>query len=99
MISNIRKKKNIQSEQKEDTRIQKNEDRLRSLWDNSNRSNIHIIWVPGGEEKEQKIANLFEKIMKENLLNGEGDRHASPGSTEDPNQVEPKEDHTKTHHN
>ena len=31
---------NIQSEQNEETIIQKNEDRLRNIWDNSKRSNI-----------------------------------------------------------
>ena len=31
--------------------------------------NIQIIGVPEGEEEEQEIENLFEKIMKENLLN------------------------------
>ena len=30
-------------------------------------SNIQIIGVPEGEEKEQKIENLFEQIMKENF--------------------------------
>ena len=33
------------------------------------RSNIRIIGVPQGEEEEQKIENLFEKIMKENFPN------------------------------
>ena len=32
-------------------------------------SNIRIIGVPEGEEKEQEIGNLFEKIMKENVPN------------------------------
>ena len=32
-------------------------------------SNICIIGVPEGEEKEQEIGNLFEKIMKENFPN------------------------------
>ena len=32
-------------------------------------SNIQIIRVPEGEEKEQEIGNLFEKIMKENFPN------------------------------
>ena len=27
------------------------------------------MWVPEGEEKEQEIGNLFEKIMKENFPN------------------------------
>ena len=28
-----------------------------------------VIGVPEGEEKEQEIGNLFEKIVKENFLN------------------------------
>ena len=32
-------------------------------------SNIRIIGVPEGEEKQQEIENLFEKIMKENFPN------------------------------
>ena len=37
---------NIQLEQNEETRIQKNEQRLRNLQDNFKRSNIQIIGVP-----------------------------------------------------
>ena len=59
---------NNQSEQQE-KRIQKNEDRINTLWDNFNRSNILIIGVPEGEEKEQEIGNLFERIVKENFPN------------------------------
>ena len=40
---------NIQSEQNEETRIQKNEERIRNLWDNFKHSNIRIIGVPEGE--------------------------------------------------
>ena len=64
--------KNNQSEQQEEKRIQKkkkNEDSVSSLWDNFKHSDIPIIGVPEGEEKEQEIGNLFEKIMKENLPN------------------------------
>ena len=32
-------------------------------------SNISIIGVPEGEEKEQEIVSLFGKIMKENFSN------------------------------
>ena len=60
---------NIQSEQNEETRIHKNEERLRNLRDNFKHSNIQIIGVPEGEEQEQEIENLFEKIMKENFPN------------------------------
>ena len=61
--------KNNQSEQQEEKRIQKNEDSIRHLQNNLKRSDIHIIGVPEGEEKEQEIGNLFEKIMKENFPN------------------------------
>ena len=44
---------NIQPEQYEETRIQKNEERLRNFQDNFKPSNIRIIGVPEGEEKEQ----------------------------------------------
>ena len=62
-----KEERNIQPEQNEETRIQKNEERFRSLQDIFKRSNIQIIGVPEGEEEEQKIENLFEKIMKENF--------------------------------
>ena len=50
---------NIQPEQNEDTRIQKNEKRLRNRWNDFKYSNIQFIQVPEGEE-EQEIENLFE---------------------------------------
>ena len=55
---------NIQPEQNEETRIQKNEERLRNLWDNFKHFNIRIIGVPEGEKEEQEIENLFENIME-----------------------------------
>ena len=60
---------NVQQEQNEETRIQKNEERLRNLWDNFKCSNIWIIVVPEGEEEEQEIKNLFENITKGNVPN------------------------------
>ena len=61
--------KRIQSEQQEEKRIEKHEDRLRNLWDNFKRTNIWITRVTEGEEEEEEIENLFEKIMKENFSN------------------------------
>ena len=46
--------------------MQKNEERLRNLWDNFKHFNIWIIGLPE-EEEEQQIENLFEQIMKENF--------------------------------
>ena len=70
-INDLDQKKeiNIQPEQNEEIRIQKNEERLRNLQDTLKRSNIRIIGMPEGEEEEQKIENLFEQIMKENFPN------------------------------
>ena len=62
-----KEERNIQPEKNEETRIQKNEKRLRNLQDIFKHSNILIIGVPEGEEEEQQIENLFEQIMKENF--------------------------------
>ena len=48
---------NIHPEENEETRIQKNEERILNLFDNLKCSNIQIIGVPEGEEEEQKIEN------------------------------------------
>ena len=55
-INDLEKEKiNIQPEQNEETRIQKNEKRPRNLKDNFKCSNIQIIGMPEGEEEEQEI--------------------------------------------
>ena len=59
-----KEERNIQPEKNEETRIRKNEERLRNLWDNFKCSNIRIIGVPEGEEEKQQIENLFEQMMK-----------------------------------
>ena len=60
---------NHQSEEQEEKRIQTHEDSVRRPWNSFECSNICIMGVPEGEEKEQEIGNLFEKIMKENFPN------------------------------
>ena len=64
-----KEERNSEPGQNEEIRIQKNEERLKNLQNNFKHSNICIIGVPEGEEEEQKIENLFEKIMKENFPN------------------------------
>ena len=58
-----KKAKNNQSEQQEE-KWTKNEDSVRSLWDSFKHSNIHMIGMWEGEEKEREIGSLFEKIIK-----------------------------------
>ena len=62
-----KEKRSIQPEQNEETRIQKNEERLRNLQDNFKHSNIWIIGIPEGEEEEQEIENLFEQWRRTSL--------------------------------
>ena len=57
---------NTQSEQQKE---KKNEDSVRGLWDNFKLTNICIIGIPEGEDREQGIENLFEEIVTENFLN------------------------------
>ena len=64
-----KEERNIQPEKNEETRIQKNDERLRNLQDIFKHFNIQIIGVPEGEEEGQKVKNLFEQIMKENFPN------------------------------
>ena len=47
--------------------LKENEEKLRKLWD-FKLSNTRIIGM-AGEEEEQEIENLLEKIMKENVPN------------------------------
>ena len=91
---------NIQPEQYEETRIQKNEERLRNFWDNFKHSNIWIIAAPKAEKEEQEIENLFEKIMKENFSNMAKEiDFQEVQEAQSPKEVGPKEAHTRAHHN
>ena len=48
------------AEQKREKRLKTNES-LRELWDNVKRTNIHIIRVPEGEERERKGQKQFPR--------------------------------------
>ena len=56
-------------EQKKEKRMKRNEDSLRDLWDNIKLSNICIIGVPEGEEREKGPEKIFEEIIVENFPN------------------------------
>ena len=46
------------TEQNIEKRMKKNEDSLRDFWDNIKCINIHIIWVPEGEERKRTRENI-----------------------------------------
>ena len=47
---------------------EKNEDSVRSLWDNFKYTNIHIMGVPKGEESK-KLETYLKKVKTENFPN------------------------------
>ena len=63
------RKKNTHKEQEKEKRLRKNGEGLREMQDNMKCNNIRIIGIPVGEEEEQGIENLFEKVMMENFPN------------------------------
>jgi len=55
------------AEQKREKRLKTNEESLRELWDNIKFSNIHIIGVPEGEEREKETEKIFQEIIAKNF--------------------------------
>ena len=56
-------------EQKREKRLKRNEESLRELWDNIKCTNIRIIGVPEGEEREKGTEKIFQEIIAENFPN------------------------------
>ena len=54
-------------EQKREKRLKTNEESLRELWDNIKHTNIRIIGVPEGEEREKGTEKIFQEIIAENI--------------------------------
>ena len=55
------------AEQKREKRLKTNEESLRELWDNVKCTNIHIIGVPEGHEREKGTEKIFQEIIAENF--------------------------------
>ena len=56
-------------QQNKERRMKRNEDCLRDLWDNIKHTNIRILGVPEGEEREKGPEKIFEEITVENFPN------------------------------
>ena len=61
-------------------------------------NNIRIIGISEGEEEEEGIETLFEKVMMENFPNLRREKVTQIQETQSPNQKEPEQAHFKTHH-
>ena len=57
------------TEQNKEKRMKRNEDSLRDLWDKIKNTNIHIIKVPEGEEREKGPEKILEEIIAEKFPN------------------------------
>ena len=67
------------------------------MQDNMKCNNICIIGIPEGEEEEQGIENLFEKVTMENFPNLRREKVTQIQESQSPNEEEPKEAHCKTY--
>ena len=45
-----------------------NEDSLTDLWNNIKCTNVHIIKIPEGEERQRRVKNVFDEIVAEHFL-------------------------------
>ena len=59
----------MDAEQKREKRLKRNEESLRELWDNIKHTNIHIIGVPEGEEREKGTEKYLKRIIVKNFPN------------------------------
>ena len=79
--------------------MKRNEDTLRDLWKNIKCTNICIIGVPEGEEREKGSEEIFEEIIAENFPNMRKEMLTQVQEAQSPIQDKPKEEHSKTHIN
>ena len=80
-----------EAEQNKEKQIKRNEDSLRNLWNNIKCSNIHIIGVSEGKEREKEAKNLSEDIIAENFPNlGKETNIQAEDSQRIPNKLDPK---------
>ena len=73
-------------------------DSVSSLWDNFKHSNIYMTGVPEGEQKQEEIGNLFEKIVIKNVPNLVKEMDMYVQEAQSPNYDGCEEAHSKTHH-
>ena len=74
----------------------KNEASLRNLWSNIKYTNICIIGVPKGEDREKGAENTFESIVPENFLKVGKKKHSGLECTVNSNKMNPERS-TSTH--
>ena len=77
--------------------MKRNEDSLRDLQDNIKHTNIRIIGVPEGEEREKGPEKIFEEIIVKNFPTMGKERANQVQEAQSPRQEKLKEKYAKTH--
>ena len=86
-------------EQKREKKLKRNKESLRELWDNVKCTNIHIIGVLEGEEREKGTEKIFQEIIDENFPNMERNHSLKSRKHNRYHKNKPKEEYTETHIN
>ena len=80
--------------------MKRNKDRLiRDLWDNGKCTNIWIIGVSEGGEREKGPEKTFKDIIAVNFPNLRKEIVTQDQEAHSPRQDKPKEEHSETHSN
>ena len=79
--------------------MKRKEDSLRDFWDNIKCTNIPIIGVQEGEEREKGPEKIFEEKIAEDFPNMEKEIVNQGQEVQSPRQDKPKKEHNKTHRN
>ena len=66
------------TEQNKEKRMKRNEDSIRDIWDNIKRTNICIIGVPEGKEREKEPEKIFGDYSQKLPQQGNRNIHPSP---------------------
>ena len=58
-----------QTGQQTENQMKKHENNIRDLWDNIKQTNLRILGIPEGVEKDKGMENIFEEIIDGNFSN------------------------------
>ena len=79
--------------------MQSQECRLWEITASMKRSNVRIIGIPEGVEKEKGLEEIVEEIVAENFPNlAKKNKHSCPRGREDPSQAQPRQTYATSRH-
>ena len=88
------------TEKNTEKRMKKTKESLRDRWDNVKCTNIHIIEVPEGGEREKGPEEICEEIINKDFPNVRKERLTQVQETQRiPYKISPRKKYSKTHTN